>query len=259
MSASGRNVTRTNSSSSLGSIAPSVSEHLWFEAFTVRGSIALQVLPPVVVLVLWTTLVAYLNLSMTTDFRLPTTFITLLGVVLGLLLAFRSGQAYDRYSEGRKTWGTLQGQCRNGVRSMMLAYVDTEEGIAARAKAVKLVIAFVFSLKHYLRAERDPSQLSDMLDLMDVIPIAAFSSPSGTENGKYEVTESDPLLGPYASIVFENGEGMPFKIVYVLAKHLQKSVHDNLLVGIYSSTVQGLPAAFTETGTTLERIATSPM
>ncbi|KXS14162.1 UPF0187-domain-containing protein [Gonapodya prolifera JEL478] len=253
-------LSRSLSSASLETIVPAVKKHLWVEAFQMRGSIALQVMPPLMVLVLWTAVVCYLDLILTMDFRLPTSFITLLGVVLGLLLAFRSTQAYDRFYEGRKTWGTLQFQCRNGIRAMMLSFVDTEDGNAACQKAVKMLIAFVFSLKHYLRAEKDVNQLSDMLDVMDVIPISAFTSPGGDlENGKRELNETDPLLGPYGAIVYENGEGMPFKIGYALAKHLQEAHLANLITGPNAGAVQSLVPNLTETATVLERIATSPI
>ncbi|KAJ3331595.1 hypothetical protein HDU93_009612 [Gonapodya sp. JEL0774] len=242
-----------------------VNENLWYEAFALRRSIAGQAFPSVLILTAWTVAVAVLNLVEAINFRLPSSFITLLGVVLGLLLAFRSAQAYERFSEGRKTWGTLQFQCRNAIRSFALSFVATEAGEAAKQKAIKQLIAFVYSLKHYLRSESSPEQLADMVDVMDVIPISNSFRPNfggvavPALSPSIQVTETDPLLGPYSSIIQENGNAMPFKIVLCLARLLQTSTQEKLLVGPYAGAAQSAVAGLVESATTMERIATSPM
>jgi putative membrane protein len=40
-------------------------------------------------------------------------FFTFLGIMLSLLLAFRTNTAYDRFYEGRRLWGQLVNNCRN--------------------------------------------------------------------------------------------------------------------------------------------------
>jgi putative membrane protein len=44
---------------------------------------------------------------------LNVTIFSLLGVVLSILLSFRTNTAYDRWWEGRKLWGDLVNNCRN--------------------------------------------------------------------------------------------------------------------------------------------------
>ncbi|MDX5327163.1 MAG: bestrophin family protein, partial [Bacteroidota bacterium] len=41
------------------------------------------------------------------------TIFTFLGVVLSILLVFRTNSAYDKWWEGRKQWGALVNNCRN--------------------------------------------------------------------------------------------------------------------------------------------------
>ena len=40
-------------------------------------------------------------------------FFSFMGIMLSLLLAFRTNTAYDRFCEGRRLWGTLVNNCRN--------------------------------------------------------------------------------------------------------------------------------------------------
>ena len=45
--------------------------------------------------------------------RLGRTLLTLLGIVLGLFLVFRTNSAYDRWWEGRRLWGGIVNSTRN--------------------------------------------------------------------------------------------------------------------------------------------------
>lgn len=80
---------------------------------------------------------------------------TLLGLVLGGLLVFRTNTAYDRWWEGRKLWGQLVNDIRNlaiKVQSCVQAPLDEKQRFA------KHLIAFPFALKDHLRG---PIQLKD--------------------------------------------------------------------------------------------------
>ena len=46
-------------------------------------------------------------------FEVEREFFSFLGILLSLLLVFRTNTAYDRYYEGRRQWGQLIGACRN--------------------------------------------------------------------------------------------------------------------------------------------------
>ncbi|CAG8711001.1 25254_t:CDS:2 [Dentiscutata erythropus] len=75
-------------------------------------------------------------------------------VVVGLLLAFRTNHAYDRYYEGRKLFGSLCTLARNTAR---IIWVDVEERTKRdhedKETYIKLLLAFVIATKHHLRLE----------------------------------------------------------------------------------------------------------
>ncbi|MDB5235347.1 MAG: hypothetical protein JWR44_2340 [Hymenobacter sp.] len=47
------------------------------------------------------------------NFTVDKEFFSFLGIMLSLLLAFRTNTAYDRFYEGRRLWGQLTNSCRN--------------------------------------------------------------------------------------------------------------------------------------------------
>ena len=56
----------------------------------------------------WGGLVAYLELDvLRVAVPLGPSFLSILGIILGLLLVFRTNTAYDRWWEGRRLWGQL--------------------------------------------------------------------------------------------------------------------------------------------------------
>jgi putative membrane protein len=76
------------------------------------------------------------------------TFHTLLGVVLGLLLVFRTNTAYDRWWEGRKLWGQLVNECRNfAVKIETCVRAEPRE----KVEVAKRLWAFSLALKEHLR------------------------------------------------------------------------------------------------------------
>jgi ion channel-forming bestrophin family protein len=74
---------------------------------------------------------------------------SLLGIVLGLFLVFRTNSAYDRWWEGRKLWGALVNSTRNFALKLD-AYLS-EEDHEQREWFAKMVPNFVYSMKEHLR------------------------------------------------------------------------------------------------------------
>ncbi len=73
-----------------------------------------------------------------------------LGLVLALLIGFRVNQAYDRWWEARKLWGTLV----NASRNLAVKVRDLVDPVAAdRRSARDLIVAFSIGLKDHLRDE----------------------------------------------------------------------------------------------------------
>ncbi len=73
---------------------------------------------------------------------------SLLGIVLGLFLVFRTNGAYDRWWEGRKLWGALVNTCRNFALKMHNALPENKED---KELFWKLYSNFVFAMKEHLR------------------------------------------------------------------------------------------------------------
>jgi putative membrane protein len=76
-------------------------------------------------------------------FDLPMTFHTVLGLVIGLLLVFRTNTAYDRWWEGRKQLGALVNTCRH-IALKTKHYLNDEQ-------ASNIIGSFPFVLKEHLR------------------------------------------------------------------------------------------------------------
>ncbi|KAJ1525579.1 hypothetical protein HK096_000559, partial [Nowakowskiella sp. JEL0078] len=84
------------------------------DLITIEGSIFIYVLMPSLICSAWSALwVILYKVGNVTGFIIPSTLVTLLNVVLGLLLVFRNNTAYDRYWEGRRLWSAIQKDMRN--------------------------------------------------------------------------------------------------------------------------------------------------
>ena len=109
-----------------------------------------QLWPPMVTLLLYTTgVVVVFNHVFNFHYPGGTAIHSLLGVVLGLFLVFRTNTAYDRWWEGRKQWGALVNCCRN-IAIKVNACVPTDSTMDREFYA-KMVPNFVFAMKEHLR------------------------------------------------------------------------------------------------------------
>ncbi|HTJ49912.1 MAG TPA: bestrophin family ion channel [Cyclobacteriaceae bacterium] len=82
---------------------------------------------------------------------------SLLGIVLGLFLVFRTNSAYERWWEGRKVWGGLVNSTRNFALKLN-AYLEQSD--AEQRTWFSLMISnFVFATKEHLRKGVQLNQL----------------------------------------------------------------------------------------------------
>lgn len=82
--------------------------------------------------------------------RFQSSLFSLLGIVLSILLVFRTNTAYDRWWEGRKLWGTLVNNSRD-LALMMHSMLD-RSNMEDRNYFAKHISNFAFALKEHLRA-----------------------------------------------------------------------------------------------------------
>ena len=117
--------------------------------------------PTLVFMALYTTGCCYVILDYLklheSDFQPTIAMHSLLGIVLGLFLVFRTNTAYDRWWEGRKLWGGLVNSTRNFALKLN-AYISKEDH-ETRDWFAKMISNFVFATKESLR---NGTQLNEM-------------------------------------------------------------------------------------------------
>lgn len=128
--------------------------------------------PVLLFMAAFTALVCYLVLDVfhlhEKDFHSTISMHSLLGIVLGLFLVFRTNSAYDRWWEGRKLWGSMVNNTRN-LAYKINAFLPLHDQ-AARHYFAAMIHAFPFALKEHLRGSinieklgiTEPSVLKDL-------------------------------------------------------------------------------------------------
>ncbi len=96
------------------------------------------------------------------DLRLkdvPAGYLSTLGILLSLLLLFRTNTAYDRFYEGRRAWGTLVNTCRN--LAVLLNAVLPPDDRTNRLFFTKTLSNFPYALRNHLRTDAPFTDLDD--------------------------------------------------------------------------------------------------
>lgn len=108
----------------------------------------------------------------TEHFKSLTILHSILGLVISLLLVFRTNTAYERWWEGRKLWGSLVNSSRNMAIKInaFLPELNKEE----RAYFSTMIANFAFSLKNHLRGKFAKKEIENTID---------FNADSLNENG----------------------------------------------------------------------------
>jgi ion channel-forming bestrophin family protein len=81
---------------------------------------------------------------------------SVMGVALGMLIVFRTNTSYSRFWEARSHWGMIVNTSRNLVRAGAV-YAPPAGDLA------RLVTAYAYALKEYLRGGRDLSELRPLV------------------------------------------------------------------------------------------------
>ncbi|CAG8610923.1 5861_t:CDS:2 [Funneliformis caledonium] len=136
-----------------------------------KGSVIPKVLPSTIVVTIIAVIVCIIQLVVGIKISIQSSFITILGFVVGLLLTYRTNTAYDRYWEGRRLWSTMVVSIRNLTRNI---WVNIQEGddeindLLEKKTAINLLLGFAVATKHYLR-EEEGSQYADLKPLISNI------------------------------------------------------------------------------------------
>jgi putative membrane protein len=109
--------------------------------------------PALLFMAIYTAVICYLVLEVfhwdELKLQSTTSMHSLLGIVLGLFLVFRTNSAYDRWWEGRRLWGLMVNNTRN-LAFKLNAFLPKDD-IASRTFFVKMIPNFVISTKDSLR------------------------------------------------------------------------------------------------------------
>lgn len=109
--------------------------------------------PTLLFMIVYTTVCCFVILDFfklhEADFQPTIAMHSLLGIVLGLFLVFRTNTAYDRWWEGRKLWGGTVNSTRNFALKLN-AYLSPENR-EERDWFAKMIPNFVFAMKESLR------------------------------------------------------------------------------------------------------------
>ena len=99
-------------------------------------------------------------------------------IVLGLLLVFRTNTAYERFWEGRKSWGSLVNNVRNLARQIWVVIAEqTEEDRTEKIWTLKLLVAFAVATKLHLRGESVNSELQELMSPKRFFKLKSMNNP----------------------------------------------------------------------------------
>lgn len=125
--------------------------HLIFHSYS--RQVMKTLMPTLVFVAIYSSLVCYVVIDYfeVPEIRFHTSIAmhSLLGIVLGLFLVFRTNSAYDRWWEGRKLWGRMVNSTRN-LALKLNAYLSRENH-EDRDWFAKMISNFVYATKDNLR------------------------------------------------------------------------------------------------------------
>ncbi|GMK56835.1 hypothetical protein CspeluHIS016_0306750 [Cutaneotrichosporon spelunceum] len=165
----------------------------------------------------WSTMVVLINLKTSARLAFPSVMITVLGMLLGLTISYRTSSAYEKYTEGRKMWAMIITASRNWARLVWIHCPDSlkpdpiedpverardeAKAIIEKKTVVQLGLAFAVAVKHYLRNEPGIFY-EDLYCLVSFIPSLSF--PSGITTEYANVAPHLPMLsaGPIRPIAY---------------------------------------------------------
>jgi ion channel-forming bestrophin family protein len=204
----------------------------WFaQAFRLKGSVALTVLPRSLLFGVFGLLVSLLHyfyplLSLKVLGDLTTNVV--FNLVLGLLLVFRTNSAYDRYWEGRKAWGQIVFNIRNLAREIKFGIAAPPAEEAEKQVALRLLTMFALATKQHLRQEPVLPEVSD-------------------------------LVAETPHLALEGSHNCPLEIALWLGDYLQRQFQQNHLDSVRLVASNAMLSNMVEGLTSCERILRTPI
>lgn len=138
---------------------------------------------PLLPIIAYVLLISWLDLQFHfEEFNFPVAIVTVLGTVIGLLLAFRTNSGYGRWWEARILWGAIVNDSRTWTRQLLEFSQVTDnqdEGQSMLQQMALRQAAWCFALSRNLRGQ-DPT--TDLQSLMDCAEIESYQSSHNVPN-----------------------------------------------------------------------------
>ena len=150
----------------------------WFEiALQTKGSVISAIYKRVLLSGIFVVLVSILY-----HFKIPVSqpilSTVIPSIVLGLLLVFRTNTAYDRFWEGRKSWGAIVNTTRNLARQIWISVDEKElKDKDHKIAALNLLVAFGVATKLHLRGEPVNSDLEALIPANKFTKLKMMNNP----------------------------------------------------------------------------------
>ncbi|KAI0691844.1 UPF0187-domain-containing protein [Cytidiella melzeri] len=170
-----------------------------------KATVVNDIWPEVLFFVLIATMVVLVSELTTTSLAISNQMLTVLGIVLGLVISFRTSTAYESFSEGRKLWTNIAIASRNLAQIIWIVVpfdrVDKATGekkshlevVIEKKSMINLVQAYSVSVKHLLRGEGGV-YYADLYPLISFLPRFSVHTGKATEDDMLpldEITESE--------------------------------------------------------------------
>jgi len=141
-----------------------------------RGSVTPHIFPSLLLITCYCLLIVALDQYWLPLPHLAVTPFEYTGVVLGLVLVFRTNTGHERWWEARKLWGGIVNQSRNLVIGALnygeVLNTDPQES-PWRKEIVKWTIAFSFAARESLRNGKNLDDLTDLLSQQELEALKA--------------------------------------------------------------------------------------
>jgi putative membrane protein len=127
-------------------------------------SVVLGLWPSMLPIVVYVLAVSAADLQYHLDYNFPVSVLTVLGTVIGLLLAFRTNSSYDRWWEARILWGAIVNDSRTWVRQLIeFSQPDSSNAGSAVQSMAYRQIAWCYALSRSLRKQNPTQDLETLV------------------------------------------------------------------------------------------------
>ncbi|MEW6491231.1 MAG: bestrophin family ion channel [Cyanobacteriota bacterium] len=150
-------------------------------------------------------------------------------LIIGFLFVARTNTAYERFGEGRKSWGNLIDAGQNLARHIWAAVREHEPHHRSEKLAVmRLVVAFPLAAKSYLRQEPVNTELTELMSTERYLELKQVANP-------------------------------PLQIAFWIEEYLQEQYQHKCITNYQLSVMHKLLDTMTESLGACDRIIKTPM